>query len=434
MKWRQNLNDGALSDVLGTMLLLGVTITIIAGLAFNMNHLFLSAESEESPTLRADIQVQPGGKVITILHKGGDEFEVAELKAQVDVNGSAYNISQVQWTDPARFRIGDWMNITLASPLPLSSKVDILLVSDAHRMVIGSTEWHTASSSAPAPTVSLISMSVFFSNGDNVAVVSTSTTLTLFADVEHPEGRKFIRSVSMDLRSLNGPAIHSMVDSGTESDPVPGDGIYTASFIVPSFIPLGNYTVWVTATAFNGSSSTSNATVTVALEKSGSTAVDDKVVTDKKVFANASWEIKKAEGGQNDLISIHLKLKTANEKEDHPTTGKSMYPKHATVYFKTFKPGDSGVAGPINYACFSKSNLTATFSWKDVPIANYDKDTKPFEYFFAITYSSDGSQPSTHNYHIYANTENGYFTLRPTDPEVKTVESTKGAYAATNCP
>lgn len=134
-------HDGAgVSDVVGNILLVGITVAVAAGLAF----LLFSFDGPDSvPQANLDVSVQPGtgswgtgDETIVVRHGGGDPLDVAELSVRYSINNGAtttltgsglgisdgkLSIGDVWRSAPLTLQAADSVHINVVSTAAVSS-------------------------------------------------------------------------------------------------------------------------------------------------------------------------------------------------------------------------------------------------------------------------------------------------------------------------
>lgn len=250
-------NDRAVSDLVGTMLLLGVTVTLVGVAA-------LAVVSQPAARSVAALDVVPSGSpgktTITLTHGGGDPVDLGALRVVVLVNGSkAFDGA----AGPAGsvWRVGDAISVgPLAAPLPPGARVGVTLVDAQHGRTLANAELALP---LPSPAASVNAFTIAPRAPPGVLVVEPPATVLVQAAVTHEAGRKFVRYVYADLTPVAGPAFAPLRDDGTEGDAVAGDGLFGANLLVPLNVTSGDKTINLTAVDLNGTSTTTSATLSL---------------------------------------------------------------------------------------------------------------------------------------------------------------------------
>lgn len=245
--------DAALSDIIATTMLLGVTITIAGVAALNAADVF---EPERGSAMRLDLGLfaRPSQDVVTLLHQGGQAVDAQDLRALVLVDGAvAYdaNASMVSHV----WRFGEPLDVgPLSSPIPVGARVDVTIAHRAGGEVLASMWTRATLAQAAGPAAPGFAIGLTLAGGGaSEIVLQPPAGLLVEARVDHPDGRKLIRSVFADLTGADGVIYEELRDDGVNGDARMSDGIYSAVAIVPVNFTSGMATVTATAIDFNGS-------------------------------------------------------------------------------------------------------------------------------------------------------------------------------------
>lgn len=260
-------NDAALSDMVGTMVLLAVTMLLLGAAAVAMD----PADEVSTPRLVVTLGAGAGQDALTLTKTGGDAIDAADVRAVVTVAGALAYDGPVGPAGP--WPVGDAHALPLAAPLTAGAHVAVELVWTPGGASLATAVVEvprTATAPAAAPAMSVV---VTFSNGLDHVDVDPGRALLVRANVVHADGRSLVRAVEADLSDFGGPAALALVDDGSGPDEVPMDGVYALEYVVPLSAHNSTKTVLVTAYGFDEAEATGYASSGVG------TATDDGTVT-----------------------------------------------------------------------------------------------------------------------------------------------------------
>ncbi len=255
-------NDRAVSDVLSSMLMIGVTVALVgtAALGFASN----TGEGADSSVPRIDLTALGRGDEmsITLQHVGGSAIQGDAIRALVYVDGAVWYQAPVP---ASQWDVGDIVQLQLAQPLPAGAHVAVSLVHIVRGETLATSEFDVpAAARAPVAATSLgFTIGLTLAGGQTTALLEPPAELLVEAHIEHPQGRKFVRFAYVNLIALQGPAYAELRDDGASGDRHAGDGIYTATALIPRNVTAGLKVVTATAVDLNGTRLTANATIDV---------------------------------------------------------------------------------------------------------------------------------------------------------------------------
>lgn len=257
--WRR---DGAVSDVLGTTLLLAVTVVLVGAstVAFTAGR----GDAPEAPKVELRANATASGAspgFVTIRHAGGSTLQGAPLVAVVSDSLTSDRVT----LGASTFGLGDTLDIPLSRTLSAGDRLDVLLYSGSN--LASSVSVAVAGASAPVTTAAF---SLDLSAQPASITRTQGSTFPVNVTIDHPAGRRAVARVFADTGSLGGPNEVPLYDDGTRGDAVAGDGRWTSYAIVPSAAPLGSFQVPVRAVDLDGGTSTSAFSVTVLASPGGS--------------------------------------------------------------------------------------------------------------------------------------------------------------------
>lgn len=251
---RKHADDGV-SDIVGTILLLGVIVALVGATAVH----YKSTIVVEDTPVRLDMSAVGAGSQVEILHLGGDPVDAGVLRAIVTVG------QDVRYDGPAgpagtQWEIGTSLTLALSQPLP-AAPADIMLVHGSRGEVI-------AASKVGAQVLDLgpsgaFSITVWLDGSSSPPVVAPPSQVLAEIDAAHAFGRKYVRHVFADMSPLQGPVWFGLRDDGTRGDVMPGDGTWSGVLNVPLGVTPGTYSVTFTGVDLAGYSTSRAATIQV---------------------------------------------------------------------------------------------------------------------------------------------------------------------------
>lgn len=403
------IEDKALSDVVGTMLLLGVTVTIVVAATAAYRGFSATGSSEKAPAvLDVGLLAKPNNATITLVHLGGDSLTRSAIRILVDVNHTRVLSAIMSASGGTTWKVGDRVGITLPTAPPPTSRVTVHLITVPQGAAIATAEVSLPSiASRVGLSLSGFTITAGFGGASSDAVVNTSTTVHLYALVSHPEGRKAIRDVIADLSGVAGPTYVPMTDDGTNGDPVAGDGNYSLFFTVPTFVPLGTKTISIAAYSMDDMLSNSNANISIIVSRT------DRLAYNSTLMGNVGIWV-----GKYGIDKISARLKIDARTSNITVNGTKLYPKRAVLSFLPYKHNDAGFAGPIGFLCQNNTNNITAWYWSNLTITNFDSRHNAFQYFFEIEWSNAAVPAVTRTELVEAANRDGqYLTLKTNEQQ-----------------
>lgn len=108
--------DDAVSSVIGTVLMLGITVTVFSGVSL----VVLSEVGENSDSIHADLSILEGEAAVLLRHGGGESIPLSSGHLLVNVEGSEQEVPLSQFSaetaDPDQLDIGDSLCISCLYP------------------------------------------------------------------------------------------------------------------------------------------------------------------------------------------------------------------------------------------------------------------------------------------------------------------------------
>lgn len=255
-----------MSDIVGTTLMLGVTVAIVALVSVQT----LGSIADEAPPPPVDVTAtaHPGENALTLLHVGGPVLDAHDLRVVVAVGGSVLHDGRLGATGTT-WALGESKSVPLAVALAPGDTVSVSVVSVAYGETLATTSARIPTPASPGATGPLAALSVA------PASVAQLQALFLSAAVAHPQGRLAVTSVTADVSALHGPTALPLLDSGTAGDALAADGTFSGYTVVPISVAPGTYPVTVRAVDLDGIEVTDAGSVTVLAAGGGGTGGTD---------------------------------------------------------------------------------------------------------------------------------------------------------------
>ncbi len=256
--------DAAISDVLSSLLMVGVTVALVASTAVGFGNARVEEKADVVHTITMTAMASANSTKVTLYHMGGEVISGGDARAIILVNG-------VKWKEQAlpgvRWDVGDSVTIPLGQPIPLGAKVTV----DVVRKITHSPYASVSFDAVAGPTLSAVTnatslnftLNVTLGSGAASLILEPPAELLIQAKVAHPAGRKFVRSVSANLSAIAGAGWVELKDDGTNGDLRPGDGTFSALVLVPVNATMGVKTLAISATDLNGITASKNATIDI---------------------------------------------------------------------------------------------------------------------------------------------------------------------------
>ncbi|HVL48939.1 MAG TPA: choice-of-anchor X domain-containing protein [Candidatus Thermoplasmatota archaeon] len=254
---RRALGDDALSDVVATMLLVGVTASLVAGASLGL----VSTSGAPLPPsgLALAAAALEGSDHVTLVHAGGETFSGGSLRVVVTVDGRKAHDAPLA---AERFGLGDAVAVPVAQTLALGGAVSVAVIDVARGHTLATAELDV--SGAVVPRVDpppAFTMRLRVLGAGSPIVLAPPAEILVEADVSHEAGRKNVRHVYVDLTSMKGPAWAALRDDGAGGDRLAGDGVWGALVLVPRDVSGGSKTLDATAIDFDGRRATASVVV-----------------------------------------------------------------------------------------------------------------------------------------------------------------------------
>lgn len=402
-------DERGISDLLGTMILLGVTVTIVgvAGAQFIRS----ASQDPEAPSLEARVNAKVGDNFLQLVHLGGAELPANDLRVVVTVNGTAWYTGDLG-ASATTWRVGGNHTIQpLVGNLPYGGRIDVTLASKARGAVVANIVTTLPLTEAgTAPLAAGFAVTVRFDGNLSTGNVTPPGYFFIYSTVSHPEGRKAIRSVTINLTAFNGSATTPLIDDGTSGDILAGDGIYSNSAWVPAGVLGPSRNLTAAATDVHGNRVTGT----------GLVYVNDPSTTQaflRTVFNATGNRMLKIDGGSSgDKVTPHLKFQLATyplQLEDNSTWNLN---KVEMIYVPLKQQSDTPVTLDLGQVCANATTFVYhKASSGNLTISNYYMDRDDFRYYYKVTFKNTASN-------VYFTTsitgaqDYDYFIMRGSDP------------------
>lgn len=235
--------DAGVADIVGTILLIGVTVSFVALAALQLG----AAQTPPSP-VRLELSATGSGPDLTLLHLAGDAMDKGDLKAIVVADDAILHEAAI---GPAgtTWAVGDTVVLTLPTELPGGS-VEVSIVHIQRGELLATATVVTPRAVGPAPADFVVAATL---NGTSTAPrVRAPAQLLVEAGVSHGEGRKLLRHVYANLSEVDGPLWVALRDDGTRGDATAGDSLWSGLLNIPASAPRGSSAIEIVAVDLRG--------------------------------------------------------------------------------------------------------------------------------------------------------------------------------------
>lgn len=229
---RRRSRDGAGTEILGTLLIFGLTValgSVLAVAAWNAIDL-----EEPTPSAVFDLAVRPGNATLTRV--GGDVLDMAALRIEWVVDGDVLpDALATKSGDPARWNVGEAKHLKDPA-ITNASTVEAKVYFGKENVLLGALTKRLGTTIASAPGGPVIPALA------TLDVKADGLTANRFAvPVAHPLGLSYVSQVTLNLSSVSGLREYPLRDDGTRGDLVAGDGIFSVEAALTPFPAAGLY-------------------------------------------------------------------------------------------------------------------------------------------------------------------------------------------------
>lgn len=240
--------DAAISDVLGTMLLVLAVVLAGGGLSVLVAS---NLRTPDTPTVSLALSpVLSGDATLRLVHRNGDELSLSGVTLYLArAAGALEPVLSTSWTTPVAgtLRAGDTLTIPLSPVVTSGEALRILVIHAAGNVQLANlaTTAPSASTPLPAPTLSASIL-------PSTLVADASTASLITVRVSHPLGALGVASVRADLTNLSIASNSAnttllLSDTGAEGDALGGDGVWSGLLRASMNTSPGTYSIPLTA-------------------------------------------------------------------------------------------------------------------------------------------------------------------------------------------
>lgn len=262
---RRTCDDVAASDFVSTILL--VALVVVVGAVFAV---MVSGALSEPPVSESSfslVRPRPGDTQVEVVLRQGAPLDLSALRVVVIRNGTAgADVPRAVWTTPENttLRAGASIRFPVTPAVGANETLQVRLIrTDANRILA-----ELGGRVGPgAPALPLPTLTAAIEPPQVPADGATLARLTV--RIAHPSGALAVGSVVADTTELakaagSTPQRLEMRDDGHEGDVVGGDGIWSATLVVPTRTPPMMHRVTFNVTdALGRPAGTTNATFEV---------------------------------------------------------------------------------------------------------------------------------------------------------------------------
>lgn len=257
--------DDGVSDIVGTALVLTVTVVLVGAATLAFTSAAPKAEAPPEVAMRASASATDS--TVTLDHVGGADLQLDDLEAVVSTSSWS---ERVPVSGSGAWSLGGSLDIPLTHTLAPGERIDVLLVSKGHNAVVAESTLQASGSSAVAAAPGF-TITVVQPVAGAPPTALAGGTLRVEARIAHPDGRKAIEMVYVDMSSIAGSPSSLLYDDGTHGDVTAGDGSWSAYLQVPPNAPGGAATLPILARDLDGHGATSPPTISINVQAISST-------------------------------------------------------------------------------------------------------------------------------------------------------------------
>lgn len=396
--------DGAVSDIVGTMILLAVTATLISAAAVAV---LPDDGGREAPPLDVLVLAQEGDDEVVLTHAGGSEIVQGDVRAVLTVNGAAaydglLGPASEDWS------LGERLALDAGDDLDAGDAVHVHLVWTPGGATIADASIQVPRTPTLEAADGSLGIEVMFENGQTEISASPGTTVLLFATVDHPQGRAFVRTVEADLGEVGGAGALPLHDDGAAGDAVAGDGVWSGYVTIPPALSDGRRDLRVTAYGFDEAGlpgygsvdlvGKAEAVANVEVVDDGDDIEDPDADDDdgyRLVFNKAMVDhvgvrmFKYAQGSaSSDEVTVHVKIQLKDDPV--PLNGKTYGLDKVALDWSAYKPGGDPPQ-PLTLWCTDPATHTRIYRAENLTIPQYEMEYDVIQYFLQLTWKETTS-------------------------------------------
>ena len=253
-----------MSEILGTVLLTGISIVIAAGFGVVVFGVFSGASDTPHPTAAFTVDARPQLSFVDVTLREGSSFPIADARFSLLMNGTPLSAGSIaQPLVPGRFSPGDVMrfNLTSGTVAEGASFVFHAVDLESGEMIGYATASVPRAGDLPAFLANVPSTGSPSFSPTTVAADGATTTVVSIP-ISSSFGMGLLETVTANLTAVGGSAALPLNDAGVDGDAIAGDGVYSGRFSVssstlPSGTTAGSARVAVTVTDVFGNRATS---------------------------------------------------------------------------------------------------------------------------------------------------------------------------------
>ncbi|MEM2900416.1 MAG: CARDB domain-containing protein, partial [Thermoplasmata archaeon] len=288
----------AVSDVVGNIILLAVTVMMFSGiLIYSMN--LPKPEVQSHIRFSASLTLTETGYAnITVTHTGGDNIKVADVRIAIYIDGNIESIrlsASPGWGNVEHWKTGVSWKYTTTTPVSISSTVNVLVINDITNKVIFSSALLGGSTNLPPMVLKI------FSTPDPILI---GKNYQFFAIVWDPDGNLDINSIYINVTNLYNDGVTRVIKMNRVKDDLYATNAtnLATSLSLPFDKSLkGEKSVKVNATDRLGLASNVTCSVIVGEESELIGVADPSIGVNDIAFSNPSPT-------QGDYVTIYAKV------------------------------------------------------------------------------------------------------------------------------
>lgn len=257
MRERRPWGDTAVSDMVGTMLMVAVVVVLGTSVAVVVTS---TISSTTVPAAAMQLgALRSGDTAVSIVLTDGDAIPLSELRILLErAGGEPAIVASATWTTPdaTSWRTGDRLSFPVSPAIADGEQIRVRVVRSESQIAAMAARVGTAS--ALAGTATLDDLEVTYPDPSEPSVLADGVAAALVtARVSHPGGVGAVSSVVADLSDLTGTPGQTLElnDAGIDGDVAGGDGVWSALVRAPATSTIGSHDITLTAIDLAGATS-----------------------------------------------------------------------------------------------------------------------------------------------------------------------------------